>query len=448
MAKREQAAKTIQRGLGSKLKGLGAGLLASLLTASPALANPQSFMWGFASSSYQYEEPVQDSADPMGFRTDWDLYYASQGKSAPRANGIWGWSHFDKEIDALRQVGATHYRFSVEWARVEPKPGVYNQAAIDEYARHARALKAAGITPVVCLWHFTFPDWATDLEHSDRHGWLNPTLQTRWGAYVSKMVRAFGPSVSLYAPQNEVNNVARGGYLLGAFPPGRVLDIAGFNKSMDRAASLFRLAASLIRHENPTARLLSVQNMFAWDESLASSAYLQSFLFRYLDGIAPSLDYVGFNYYTQEPAGAMGLLQLALKAGHPGYSDLGWPIRPQGLNQVARVLYQRYKLPLIVTENGVADSRDCKRDHFLVEHLRSLKSLEAEGIPILGYFHWSLADNYEWGSGFSAQFGIFHSAPDGLSLQAKPSALFYQRIIRMGWSAITPDMRIPPETCG
>ncbi|HEY9840341.1 MAG: family 1 glycosylhydrolase [Candidatus Sericytochromatia bacterium] len=415
----------------------------------PAWADQNQFMWGFASSSYQHEDPDVATHDPLHFQTDWDLFYTSRGQAAPRRNAIYGWSNFAKEVQALKQVGATHYRFSVEWARVEPKPGVYNQAALAEYVRRAHQLVANGITPVVGIWHFTFPDWASDLKHPERHGWLNPTLKKRWAPFVSRLVQAMGPSVKLYAPQNEVNNVARGGYLFGIFPPGRRLDIRLFHASMDSAAELFKLSARLIRKSNPAAKVISVQNIFAWDEPLpvALGPYIHDFNFRFLDRVAPSLDYLGFNYYTKEPAGPIAGLQMLFRAGKQRYTDLGWPIKPKGLYQVAKELYWRYRLPLIVTENGIADASDCKRPGFVIDHLRNLKRLEAEGIPILGYFYWSLADNYEWGLGFSARFGIFSFDPVSRNLLPKPSERFFRQTIRRGWDAITPNMQLPRMTC-
>lgn len=399
----------------------------------------QPFMWGFSSSSYQYEDPASHEQDPMHFRTDWDLFYQRRGKPAPRGNGIYGWSHFDKEVEALLHLGATHYRFSVEWARVEPRPGVYNEAAIAEYVRRAQLLHSQGITPVVCLWHFTFPDWATDLERPGRHGWLNPLLARRWEAYIARMVNAFAGLVTLYAPQNEANNVARGAHLFGVFPPGQRFSRRNYARSMDQAAGFFCQAAARIRELNPSARILSIQNVFAWsDPAPLLGRYIHHFHFHHLDRIADCLDYLGFNYFTREPGSPLSALKMLLNAGKAGYTDLGWPIDAGGIYQVAKTLYARYRLPLIVTENGLADRGDSKRADFLRDHLRSLKRLEREGVPVHGYFHWSLADNYEWGVGFKAQFGLFSLCPEQRNLIPKPSAGVYRQIISQGWDAISP----------
>ncbi|MEO8206139.1 MAG: family 1 glycosylhydrolase [Chthoniobacterales bacterium] len=134
----------------------------------------EKFAWGISTASYQYEDPAVKPGDKDYFQTDWDISIA-QGKAPPKGNALYSWTHFDKDLEALKKIGVTHYRFSIEWARVEPQPGVYNEAAIRRYAEMARKLKAAGIEPVVCLWHFTFPSWLYDKKHP-----AGPTGFIRW----------------------------------------------------------------------------------------------------------------------------------------------------------------------------------------------------------------------------------------------------------------------------
>jgi beta-glucosidase len=119
------------------------------------------FAWGISTSSYQYEDPDVAKGTSGYFYTDWDIM-VDEGGAPKKGNALYSWSHFKKDLDALRKIGVTHYRFSVEWARVEPEPGRYNEKAVAGYARMARLLKESGIEPVVCIWHFTFPDWLYD----------------------------------------------------------------------------------------------------------------------------------------------------------------------------------------------------------------------------------------------------------------------------------------------
>ena len=126
---------------------------------SPQLS--QRFAWGISTASYQYEDPAVKPGDRDYFYSDWDILI-EQGKAPAKGNALYSWTHFDKDLEALKKIGVTHYRFSISWPRVEPQPGVYNDEAIRGYVEMARRLKAAGIEPVICLWHFTFPSWLYD----------------------------------------------------------------------------------------------------------------------------------------------------------------------------------------------------------------------------------------------------------------------------------------------
>ena len=132
---------------------------------------------------------------PDYFSTDGDVL-VSERKVPPRGNALYSWSDFEKDLDALKKIRPTHYRFSIEWARVEPKPGAYDEKAVRGYVEMVRWLKALGIEPVVCLWHFTFPDWLYDKKHPGQSNWLHPQVRANAGnVYVEKMVRATSPYV-------------------------------------------------------------------------------------------------------------------------------------------------------------------------------------------------------------------------------------------------------------
>ena len=169
---------------------------------SPQLS--QKFAWGISTASYQYEDPAVKPGEKDYFYSDWDILI-EQRKAPPKGNALYSWTHFDKDLEALKKIGVTHYRFSISWPRVEPKPGVYNEKAIRGYVEMARRLKAAGIEPVICLWHFTFPSWLYDKKNPGQSNWLHPLARTRWNAYVDRMVRATAPYTNYYAPQNEPN---------------------------------------------------------------------------------------------------------------------------------------------------------------------------------------------------------------------------------------------------
>ena len=151
------------------------------------------FWWGTSTASFQNEDRGVAPDSPYYFKTDWDIF-ADEGHIPPRGeDATFSWTRFDKDLAALKQLGVNHYRFGIEWGRVEPQPGVFNESAIRQYIAMARKLKAAGIEPVVTLWHFTFPDWLYDSKKKSQSGFLNPEVESHWKDYVTRMVKALSP---------------------------------------------------------------------------------------------------------------------------------------------------------------------------------------------------------------------------------------------------------------
>jgi len=226
----------------------------------PARTKPQlqdKFAWGISTASYQYEDPAVKPGQKNYFSTDWDILI-SQKKAPEKGNALYTWTKFEKDLEALKKIGVTHYRFSIEWARVETSPGVYNEEAVRRYVGMARRLKEAGIEPVICLWHFTFPDWLYDKKNPGGSNWLHPLVRERWNAYVNKMVRATAPYTNFYAPQNEPNGQITTAYIVAQWPPGMTLAFGHYWKAIDASTSMFRDAAARIKKIKPSAKVVSV----------------------------------------------------------------------------------------------------------------------------------------------------------------------------------------------
>ncbi|HEY5811827.1 MAG TPA: family 1 glycosylhydrolase, partial [Terrimicrobiaceae bacterium] len=200
----------------------------------PATASPVQtgkFWWGTSTASFQNEDRGVAPDSPYFFKTDWDIF-AEEGHIPPRGDdATFSWTHFDRDLAALRTLGVNHYRFGIEWGRIEPKPGVFNEAAIAQYVRMARKLKASGIEPIVTLWHFTFPSWLYDSEGKARSDFLHPDVEAAWRRYVEKIVGALAPYVRIYVPQNEPNGDLYIGYFGGHWPPGLLLTSGALKKA-------------------------------------------------------------------------------------------------------------------------------------------------------------------------------------------------------------------------
>jgi len=355
----------------------------------------EGFWWGIASSPYQTEDPGSEPGQAQFFETDWDLFAAAGRVVEGRGEGTRSWSRFERDVEALRALGVTHYRFGVEWARIEPRPGEYNEAALERYVGMARQLRAAGIEPVLCLWHFTFPSWATDLSDGSKHGWLNREARERWPGYVETVAAALAPEITWWAPQNEPNAQAMAGYFLGIWPPGIKRDLAGVRAQTDAAAEAWLEAAEILRRSDPDAQLITVQNIISWQQAPWDFAGVvrgigEDYNLRHLQAVAAATDWIGFNYYYRREATVFGAVEQ---------------VHPRGLHAAIEQLASLGK-PLVIMENGTGADDDSHRSAFLRAHVRQVQLAREEGHDVRGYFVWSLVDNFEWALGYDSYYGL------------------------------------------
>ncbi len=391
------------------------------------------FAWGISTASYQYEDPAVKPGQPDFFSTDWDVLVA-EGKAPPRGNALYSWTHFEKDLEALRKIRPTHYRFSIEWARVEPRPGVYNKEALRGYVRMARELRAIGVEPVVCLWHFTFPDWLYDKKNPGASNWLHPLARERWKAYVRKVVDAMGPDVKFYAPQNEPNGQITTAYIVAQWPPAMTLALGHYWKAIDASTGMFRDAAAIVKEKNPKAKIVSVEALPWWERApLDPGGLIYNTMIHgntdHLDRIYDVCDILGINYYYSQAPGPVSLLAGPSMRGKR-FTMMGWRIDPDGLyKEIARVA-KRYGKPMMITENGIATRDDAKRRWYMQNHIAAIGRAIRDGYDVRGYFAWSLADNYEWHWGYKATFGLSTMDPKTKDRVLKPSATAFAEKIR------------------
>jgi len=388
------------------------------------------FWWGISTASYQFEDPGPPEEN-LGFKTDWDLWAAAGRLREPRGNATWSYTETDRDIAALRHLGVTHLRFSVEWARVEPSPGQFNEAAIQHYVRYARDLKKAGITPIVALWHFTFPSWLSG-DDADHHGWMHPDVVARWGEFIRHIAAALAPEVQYFVPESEPNSWALA-VLVKYFPvPGRA-SYSRYLRTQDIEATCFLDAAKIIREIRPDARIISIHSIIHWQPDALDFFnfwYHKALEYNYyhLDKVVDACDLIGINYYYRETASPLARAAQAKRTGE-GVSDQGWIIDAGGLEAEIRAAARRYGKPILITENGICDRTDLKRQRYVVDHVQAVRRAIDAGFDVRGYFHWSLIDNYEWADGYRQKFGLFSMDPTTRALVPKKSASFYRSLI-------------------
>jgi beta-glucosidase len=395
------------------------------------------FWWGTSTASYQNEDRGVAKDSPFYFQTDWDVF-AEEGHIPPRGDeATLSWTHFEKDIAALKKIGVNHYRFGIEWARVEPQPGVYNEAAIRQYQQMARRLKAAGIEPVVTLWHFTFPSWLYDSRAKTRSNFLHPDVETRWKSYVTRMVEALGPEVDVWVPQNEPNGALYIGYFGGHWPPGLLLTPGALKKAGRVSASMFREAAKIIREKNSDALVMGIYSIPNWKRSPLQDPtgfvynMMQRQNYDHLDQVADSMDLIGVNYYYSQVASARRFIVRPEGELSSNYTQNGWLIDPEGLHAVLMAVNSRYGKPIVISENGIGTQSEQKKIRYFREHVNQMRRAMVDGVDIRGYFPWTLIDNYEWAEGYAANFGLTHLDKKTKTLVIEPSGEWFRNFIKI-----------------
>jgi beta-glucosidase len=301
------------------------------------------------------------------------------------------------------------------------------------YEKLVAACRARGLRPMVTLHHFTLPRWA-----AEKGGWLDEGTLDAFESHVKWVAERYSPRVDLWITINEPNVQSGAGYLSGIFPPGHLArpDLA---RRCERALVRAHVRAhAALKAKNPSCQVGIAQHMIAWKKRRLDVLGLlhghgERFNWRFLDE-AVFFDFVGVNYYMALGAHLPDLLRLGgllPKALGPGKSDLGWPIDAQGFELVLKAAHERYRKPVIVTENGIADATDALRPSYIDAHLQALARARAAGAEVQGYFHWALTDNFEWHEGFGPRFGLYAVDYATQERTPRPSCEVYRRYVRL-----------------
>lgn len=412
---------------------------------------PPDFRWGTATSSHQVEGG--------NTRNDWWAWEQEPGRIVSGSkSGLacdW-WQNAEADLDRAAAMGTNAHRLSLEWSRIEPQPGVYDEDALARYRQILAALHRRGIEPMVTLHHFTNPLW---LAH--KGGWAHEGVVVDFERYVRKVVETLGDLVPLWVTINEPMVYVVSAYLEGTFPPGA--------KSLQETAKVMlnmlvghAAAYHAIHQLNPAAQVGIVRQwrvfqsskpgspLDRWAASNLDKVFNRRFNQALLTGklgwplgrgrmlqLANTFDFFGLNYYTRERV-AFSLLQagqlFARRHFTPGaeLSDNNYgELYPQGIYQAIQeaAVYDR---PIYITENGLPDADDDQRPRFILTHLRQIWSAIQRNIPVRGYYHWSLIDNFEWDRGWLERFGLIELDVVTQERRLRPSGELYGRICRQG----------------
>jgi beta-glucosidase len=448
---------------------------------------PNDFVWGAAAASYQIEgstQGVDGCADSV-----WDMVCKQDGFVRDGDTGFVACDHynrFESDIALMKQLGLKAYRLSIMWPRVMPEgTGQVNEAGLQFYDKLIDCLLAADIEPWVTIFHWDYP-----VALYNRGGWLNDDSSDWFADYTQLIVERFSDRVSHWITVNEPHCFIGQGHQLGFHAPGLKLPVRDVNHAWHNALLAHGKAVKVIREHAKKPPLIGAapvfhsyipatrnsndinaarQQLFSvtdkntvhatwWMDPVFKGQYPEDGLALFghdgppvksgdLEIIHQPLDFMGYNLYqsTKVRADTDGQPELLEYPNYYPRTDFDWPVTPESLYWTSKFLYERYRKPIVVTENGLACNdwisldgkiHDVDRIDFLNRYLLSLKDAIADGVEVLGYFQWSIMDNFEWAEGYAKRFGLIHVDFETQKRTIKESGYWYRDLIKSNGSLL------------
>lgn len=417
---------------------------------------PKKFRFGFATVAYQSEGTMR--SDSSRVRSNWSQW-EDLGKIEGRQHNDHGNGFFDGypvEFERAADLGATAFSYAIDWSRLEPKRGKFDDNERDRIVNIVKEMRKHGLHPLIVLFHWVTPAWVqspftgVDMLSAPNQDFVDAFLELE-----DYIVPALSGLVDEWVTFEEPYSIIAGEYLTGLMPPGKVYDF-------DAAKKVF--VNLLYLHARSYHRLKALDTIDADGDGIAANIGWENGAYptvpldptnpadvdaakrldyllnhQFLTGIikgdvdpegegdraenhsiwhdsslANTLDWIGLNYYNpvpvkasnETPWGAIPILDVRQYDVNRPHSDLYQEIDAHGLRSVIEE-YSAYGLPIVITENGLADADDDQRPHYLVDHLQTVAQAIADGYDVRGYYCWTISDNFEWQLGTKARFGVF-----------------------------------------
>ena len=401
-----------------------------------ALSFPSDFRWGTATAAHQVEGHLVNN---------W-THHEQRNNLVQSGAACDHWNRWQEDFQLISELGLNSYRFSVEWSRIEPTEGTWNNDALAVYSNMVDDLLERGIRPVVTLHHFSHPQW-----WEAKGGFADRANAPHFVRYCERVFEVLSDRVETWVTINEPTVFSSMGYTLGMFPPGRrslratlrvmrnlLLAHADVYLALKKIRPEVRIGiaknVTLFDPKNrwspidwPLARLLE----WFWNGAWRSGIENGRMFFGDVSAAKGTLDFVGLNYYTHVLVGpaSVSLLKMKFpKRAHEVATEFGYPMYAEGLRRALDFLAP-LGVPIEITENGVADANDTLRTEHLKRHLWVLSQAIQDGHDVRSYHHWSLMDNFEWAEGYSMRFGLHHVDFETQERTLRPSGAVYKRII-------------------
>jgi beta-glucosidase len=377
---------------------------------------PETFVWGAATSAHQVEG---------GQENDWTEWEQTGACREVSGDACKHYEHFVDDIALLASLGFNSYRFSIEWSRVEPEPGIISNAAVDHYLRVIDACHGNGLRAAVAFHHFTNPMWI-----ARAGGWENPTTPVHFARFCERTARELGRDIDMAITINEPNMPPLLGYADGVFPPGKRDGALRELVTRNYIAAHEQAREALSRHvDAPIGMALAMadwQAVAGGERELENIRSIREDIFLQA---ARADDFVGVNTYTRHRVGPDGFMDVeeGLEV-----TAMGYEFHPQAIDATVRRAADVTGRPIIVTESGIGTDDDGRRIAFIEGAIEATHSCLVDGIDVRGYYYWSALDNFEWHHGYRPKFGLVAVDRRTQERTVKQSAIFLGEIARTG----------------
>ena len=396
---------------------------------------PEGFLWGTASAAHQVEGDNRNN--------DWWRFEQEPGRIHGGDSSLVADDHYRRyreDFRLLRRMHNNAHRLSIEWSRVEPRPGEFDARQLRHYRDVLGELREQGLSPMLTLHHFTSPIW-----FAERGGWTATEAPEAFLRFVRRVVDELGDLVDRWCTINEPNIYAANGYVVGEFPPGHQGDLLGMWRVLSHMRQAHLAAYRAIHQKLPDAAVGLSHHRFLFLPERAvrrhrwAARTAQGFMDRWPAGgvrrepvVAAEADWIGIAHYWAQNAALDWRRprdQFIRRSNIPGLplTDMGWASDPAWMRDVLDEL-RHLGRPVYVTENGISTRDDAVREAYLPRILRSVHAAIQDGVDVRGYFHWTAFDNFEWARGYSQQFGLIAVDRGTLERAVKPSGHLYARI--------------------
>lgn len=387
---------------------------------------PEGFLWGTATSAHQVEG--------NNIHSDWwDWEQSSQPPHLRSGKACDQYHLYEQDFDLAKNLNHNAHRLSIEWARIEPKEGEFDQSEIEHYVKVLKYLKSLHITVMLTLWHFTLPKWV-----ADKGGWENGETVKYFERFVKKIVPEISDYVDLWITLNEPGVYIYETYIERVWPHAKKSWI-GQVKTYLNLVSAHKKVYKYLHSNFPAGKPVGIANNILSFEVYHKHSITEQIAVFLNDLFANHLfyiltkgthDFLGINYYFHVRFKNQGWTSQTVNMAQQTHdvSDLGWEIYPEGIFEVLTDLAD--DLPIYITECGIASTNDDRRNRFLISYLQEIARAIKAGVNVRGFFYWSLIDNFEWRLGFEPRFGLVEVDHQTEKRRIRPSALVYTDIIQ------------------